>query len=132
LIFHTVLNLYSNINIKVNTIMEECYNELPIETWLQVIPQIIARIHSSVPNLRSNLHRLLIKLGEEHPQALVYSLTGITIFHSSNIVVASQSQSSIRKNAAKSIMNKISEHSENLVANAKLVTRELIRIVNLW
>lgn len=92
-----------------------------IDTWLQVIPQLIARIHAPAPAVRQLIHQLLISVGKEHPQALVYSLT-----------VASKSQSLPRKAAATSIMDKMRSHSARLVEQALLVSQELIRVAILW
>eukprot|EP01130_Rhizamoeba_saxonica_P013003 TRINITY_DN5522_c0_g1_i2.p1 TRINITY_DN5522_c0_g1~~TRINITY_DN5522_c0_g1_i2.p1 ORF type:complete len:981 (+),score=219.79 TRINITY_DN5522_c0_g1_i2:47-2944(+) len=103
----------------VNDEIEEAISQLPLETWLQVIPQIIARIHH--PSLRENLHNLLVKVGSKHPQALVYTLP-----------VATKSTSHIRSMAAKSIMNELKSHSLTLVNEATLVSKELIRVAILW
>jgi phosphatidylinositol kinase/protein kinase (PI-3 family) len=92
-----------------------------IDTWLQVIPQLIARIHSAVPSVRKLTHQLLTEVGKHHPQALVYSLT-----------VASKSQSASRCEAARAIMDKMRLHSPRLVEQALLVSQELIRVAILW
>lgn len=47
---------------------------ISIDTWLAVIPQIIARIHSPHAAIRNLLHELLSRIGRAHPQALVYPL----------------------------------------------------------
>lgn len=44
-------------------------------TWLQVIPQLIARIDSQRVLVSRLIHHLLIDIGKTHPQALVYPLT---------------------------------------------------------
>ena len=46
-----------------------------VEAWLGVLPQLLARIHIKTPSVRSVLHPLLIRLGERHPQALMYPLS---------------------------------------------------------
>ena len=92
-----------------------------IDTWLQVIPQLIARIHAPSPQVRRLNHQLLSDIGKEHPQALVYSLT-----------VASKSQSTARKSSALAIMDKMRLHSSKLVEQALLVSQELIRVAILW
>ncbi|KAI3638087.1 hypothetical protein MIR68_003698 [Amoeboaphelidium protococcarum] len=92
-----------------------------IDTWLQVIPQLIARIHTPSEDVRKLNHYLLTEIGKAHPQALVYSLT-----------VASKSQSIPRRNAALMIMDKMRHHSSRLVEQALLVSQELIRVSILW
>ncbi|KAJ3318282.1 phosphatidylinositol kinase- protein kinase tor1, partial [Blyttiomyces sp. JEL0837] len=99
----------------------EGFNSVTIDTWLQVIPQLIARIHSPSSHVRRLIHQLLSDVGKEHPQALVYSLT-----------VASKSQSIPRKKAALAIMDKMRLHSALLVEQALLVSQELIRVAILW
>ncbi|TRM60259.1 armadillo-type protein [Schizophyllum amplum] len=85
--------------------MEEGFKSVPIDTWLDVIPQIIARIQTP----------------HEHPQALIYPLT-----------VASSSSSTSRSKIAKDIMKKMESHSILIVQQARLVSRELIRVAILW
>jgi FKBP12-rapamycin complex-associated protein len=97
------------------------FNTLSIDTWLQVIPQIIARVHSPVSAVRRLLHGLLVRIGKEHPQALVYPLT-----------VASKSPSHQRLAAARQIMDKMRTHSAALVDQALMVSKELIRVAILW
>lgn len=94
---------------------------VPIETWLQVIPQLIARIDTPRQNVNNLLQELLIDIGKYHPQALIYPLT-----------VASKSTVAIRRATATKMMNSMKEHSSNLVAQALLVSDELIRVAILW
>ncbi|RKO90751.1 armadillo-type protein, partial [Blyttiomyces helicus] len=105
----------------VNIAIGEGFNTVSIDTWLQVIPQLIARIHTPSPHVRRLIHQLLSDVGKEHPQALVYSLT-----------VASKSQSTPRKKAALAIIDKMRLHSALLVEQALLVSQELIRVAILW
>ena len=46
----------------------------PFDIWLQVIPQLIARIDTNKANVAKLIHNLLIEIGRVHPQALVYRL----------------------------------------------------------
>ncbi|KAF9993671.1 phosphatidylinositol kinase- protein kinase tor1 [Entomortierella chlamydospora] len=101
--------------------LSDGFSTVSIDTWLQVIPQLIARIHAPSPNVHRLIHQLLADVGKEHPQALVYSLT-----------VASKSPSVLRKNAALAIMEKMRLHSPLLVEQALLVSQELIRVAILW
>ena len=45
---------------------------IEIYTWLQVIPQLIARIDTPRPLVSRLIHQVLTDLGKFHPQALVY------------------------------------------------------------
>jgi tetratricopeptide (TPR) repeat protein len=92
-----------------------------IEVWLQVIPQLIARIQIQAPATRKLLHQLLTVIGAAHPQALVYPLT-----------VASKSASVPRRSAALSVLTGMRRRSARLVDQAEMVSRELIRVAILW
>ncbi|KAL1687363.1 armadillo-type protein [Schizophyllum commune] len=106
---------------KVSEQMAEGFRTVPIDTWLDVIPQIIARIQTPHINIRRDITHLLTDIGKEHPQALIYPLT-----------VASSSSSASRSKIAKDIMKKMESHSMEIVQQAKLVSKELIRVAILW
>lgn len=106
---------------EVNAAISEGFENISIDTWLQVIPQIIARIHVPSSHVRRLVSHLLAKVGKEHPQALIYSLT-----------VASKSTVSARKNAASAILDKLKVFYPQLVEQALLVSQELIRVAILW
>ncbi|XP_060521647.1 serine/threonine-protein kinase mTor [Cylas formicarius] len=90
-------------------------------TWLQVIPQLIARIDTNRLLVSKLIHCLLVDIGKTHPQALVYPLT-----------VASKSNSPIRRSAANKILKSMNEHSPSLVKQALMASEELIRVAILW
>jgi FKBP12-rapamycin complex-associated protein len=94
---------------------------VPVEVWLQVLPQLIARIDSPRPLVHQLIRHLLIDVGRQHPQALIYPL-----------VVASKSVVREREIAANRVLNNMKEHSHTLVQQAMLVSEELIRISILW
>jgi Phosphatidylinositol kinase and protein kinases of the PI-3 kinase family len=94
---------------------------IEIDNWLQVIPQLIARIDTPRHLVSRLIHQILMDLGKFHPQALVYSLT-----------VACKSNNTTRKAAANKILNKIKESNETLVNQAMMVSDELIRVAILW
>ena len=92
-----------------------------VEVWLQVIPQLIARIHTQAAGTRSLLHRLLERIGDAHAQALIYPLT-----------VSCKSATTSRRNAAMQIMRSIRLRRPAVVDQAEMVSRELIRVAILW
>ncbi|XP_046866622.1 serine/threonine-protein kinase Tor-like [Drosophila willistoni] len=94
---------------------------IEINTWLQVIPQLIARIDTHRKLVGQLIHQLLMDIGKNHPQALVYPLT-----------VASKSASLARKNAAFKILDSMRKHSPILVEQAVMCSEELIRVAILW
>lgn len=101
--------------------MTEGFNMIKIDNWLEVIPQLISRIHQPNQVVSRSLFGLLSDLGKAHPQALVYPLA-----------VAVKSESISRKKAALSIIEKLRMHSPVLVEQSELVSSELIRIAVLW
>ncbi|CAO3647953.1 unnamed protein product [Mucor fragilis] len=106
---------------EVSAAIGEGFGTISIDVWLQVIPQLIARIHAPNATVRLLIHQLLTDIGREHPQALVYSLT-----------VASKSQSVPRRRATFVIMDRMRMHSAVLVEQALMVSQELIRVAILW
>nr|QXN57741.1 serine/threonine-protein kinase [Bemisia tabaci] len=99
----------------------EGIRSIEIDTWLQVIPQLIARIDTPRVLVGRLINHLLVDIGKHHPQALVYPLT-----------VASKSASTARRQAANKILKSICEHSPLLVHQAVMVSDELIRVAILW
>lgn len=106
---------------EVTQTVTEGVSTVSIDTWLEVIPQLIARINQPNPKVRSAVHRLLVEVGKSHPQALVYSLT-----------VAMKSDVSRRSSSARQIMDSMRLHSPALVDQAERVSHELIRVAVLW
>ncbi|OQV15683.1 Target of rapamycin [Hypsibius exemplaris] len=94
---------------------------IQIENWLQVIPQLIARIDTPRKLVAKLICQLLNDIGRIHPQALVYPLT-----------VASKATVPARKEAADRMLKTMREHSSNLVNQALMVSEELIRVAILW
>ncbi|XP_041377661.1 serine/threonine-protein kinase mTOR-like isoform X2 [Gigantopelta aegis] len=94
---------------------------IQIDNWLQVIPQLIARIDTPRGLIGRLIHQLLIDIGKFHPQSLIYPLT-----------VASKSNVQARQSAANKILKNMCERSNSLVQQAMLVSEELIRVAILW
>ncbi|EMC92726.1 hypothetical protein BAUCODRAFT_76649 [Baudoinia panamericana UAMH 10762] len=92
-----------------------------VDTWLEVIPQLIARINQPNKIVRDAIHNLLVDVGRAHPQALVYPLT-----------VSMKADGGNRSRFATRIMEAMRQHSPDLVEQAGLVSHELIRIAVLW
>lgn len=104
--------------------LQEGFGYVNIDTWLVVLPQIIARIHSNIPAVRELIQSLLIRIGRDHPQALMYPL-----------LVACKSISSLRRTAAEQVVEQVRQHNPHsalLVEQAQLVSKELIRVAILW
>lgn len=99
----------------------EGFSTVSVDTWLQVIPQLIARIYAPSANIRRLVHQLLSDVGRHHPQAVVYPLA-----------VAMKSYTVPRRQVAQSILEKMKVLRPELVEQALLVSQELIRVSILW
>jgi FKBP12-rapamycin complex-associated protein len=101
--------------------VQQGISSVSVDTWLEVMPQLIARINQPNRLVREAIHNLLVDVGRAHPQALVYPLT-----------VSMKSDLGTRSRSAGRIMEAMRQHSPNLVEQAGLVSHELIRIAVLW
>ena len=106
----------------VNTAVTDGFALVNVDTWLEVIPQLIARINQPNKRVQQSVHNLLADVGRAHPQALVYPLT----------VAMKSWQNSRRSRSAAQIMDSMRQHSAKLVEQADLVSHELIRVAVLW
>ena len=110
-------------------VLSEGIKHTPMEIWLQVIPQLIARIDTNKQFVARLIHGLLVEFGRVHPQALVYRI--ILASKCTNGPV-NQILAQPTRNVASSILNSLREHNNMLVEQAKLVSEELIRVAILW
>ncbi|KAF2235412.1 phosphatidylinositol 3-kinase tor2 [Viridothelium virens] len=106
---------------EVNQAVTEGFATVNIDTWLEVMPQLIARINQPNARIRQSIYNLLVEVGRAHPQALVYPLT-----------ISMKSDLRNRSRSATQIMDAMRQHSPRLVEQADLVSHELIRIAVLW
>ncbi|CAN6449978.1 unnamed protein product [Victoria cruziana] len=106
---------------EVQMALQKGFALVSIDTWLVVLPQIIARIHSNNHAVRELIQSLLVRIGQQHPQALMYPL-----------LVACKSISTLRRAAAQEVVDRVRQHSGVLVEEAQLVSKELIRVAILW
>ena len=109
-------------NSDVNAAIMDGVANVSIDTWLEVIPQLIARINQPNKRVQQAIHNLLADVGRAHPQALVYPLT----------VAMKSAQNTRRSRSAAQIMDSMRQHSAELVAQADTVSHELIRVAVLW
>lgn len=105
----------------VSDVLREGLRTVPLDCWLGVLPQLIARIHHVGDVGRALLHDLLSRLGTHHAQALMYPLS-----------VALQSPREDRQRAAQMLLMNLRQHSSQLIDQSVLVSQELIRIAILW
>ncbi|CAB3408784.1 unnamed protein product [Caenorhabditis bovis] len=96
--------------------------DLPIATWLEVVPQLMARLDSSDEVKPVQLViKVLAEISKAQPQSLIYALT-----------VASRSSDRHRLKNAQTILAKMYEHHPKLVDECRMVSEELVRCAILW
>ena len=109
------------VNPEVGVAVIEGFPQVSMDTWLEVIPQLVARINQANPRVRQGVQKLLSDVGKVHPQALVYPLT-----------VAMKSDVKGRAESAKAVTDQLRSHSPILVEQAQIISKELIRVAVLW
>ncbi|KAJ1894882.1 phosphatidylinositol kinase- protein kinase tor1, partial [Kickxella alabastrina] len=97
------------------------FNTVSLRTWLQVIPQILARIHNQFESTSKLIKQLLVEVGKFHPNAIMFSL-----------YVAARGTHPKRSQAAKDVLAKLHDLAPELVEETEIVSRELIRITLLF
>jgi FKBP12-rapamycin complex-associated protein len=107
--FGTRKNVFSVLNSELENV--------PPESWLGVVPQLIARMHVRVPEIAGPLRRLLMKVSAAHPQALVPPVS-----------VALNTTDVQRKNLATDVIAAIRKSDFRLVEEATMVSKELMRV----
>ena len=107
--------------LRLRTVCPAGLREVSVDTWLQVIPQIVARIDIPRQKVRAQIRQLLVRVGEAHPQALLFPL-----------LVSAKSTIAGRQKAALDTLNEIRKSSRQLIEEATMVSRELDRIAVLW
>ncbi|KAJ1958371.1 phosphatidylinositol kinase- protein kinase tor1, partial [Dipsacomyces acuminosporus] len=111
---------YSQYEIVAQAVLDG-FNSVPIRTWLQVIPQMLARIHIEFESTSRLIKQLLLEVGKFHANAILFSL-----------YVAARSDHPERSQAAKDVLAKLSDIVPEAVAETETVSRELIRITLLF
>lgn len=103
-------------NDMINDLIQSCINEIDVESWITVIPQLLARVNILDEIIRKSLCMLLKKIAKVHPQVIIYPL-----------IVLSNSKSKIRRQIANIIIDDMITINMNLVEECKLVINELNR-----
>jgi FKBP12-rapamycin complex-associated protein len=104
---------------EMDDVMVKGFDTVSIDNWLQVIPQLIARIHSTA--VQERMHDLLCRIAQSHPQALIFPLA-----------VTTNSPSLVRKERAQRIMDSMRKDFGPIVEQALLAAKEQIRVAILW
>lgn len=103
--------------------VQDGLNTVSVDTWLQVIPQLIARINLNDSAARQSLHNLLQRLGIIHPQALLFPLI---------VAARNVKAGDAHRHAANEILQQLKVHCRDLLEQAEMMADELIRVAILW
>ena len=99
----------------------ETLKQVHVDVWLQVIPQLIARVGSARTVIGKIILPLLIDVGKAHPHAAVYSL-----------MVGAKSSSVSRSQAIQTVLDSMKDRYPDLIKQAQILSHELIRVSILW
>lgn len=94
---------HGNLN-EIQSKLKEGVEIIDLKVWIEVIPQLLARIDIKDDTIRRTLIDLLEKISLKFPQAILYSLS-----------VQENSTSVERKRAAKQLMEKLKTTQKNLI-----------------
>ena len=95
----------------------ECFNEIDVDAFLNVIPQLLCRFNINQNNVLSVLVLLLIKIGKAHPRSIILHL-----------IVMKYSNSRRRMSAAIQILKEISKNNDinkKLIEESEMFVKEL-------
>ncbi|OHT05528.1 PIKK family atypical protein kinase [Tritrichomonas foetus] len=101
------------------SLFESYLTKIPINYWISLLPQIIAKLSSA--ELNKILERLLLMLADSHPQTVLYSL-----------MVPYLSESVTKGPIATSIIDRMRTKTPTLVNEAILLASEMRRIASSW
>ena len=98
-------------------------HQVELEIWLKVLPQLISRIDIIRFNVQQQLHGLLNRLGDAHPQALIYPLQ----------LCANNAEEAARSKAACKLLDGIRNRNPSLVEDVTVLSEELIKVaISCW
>ena len=113
-------SFYSLTN-ELDIIFERVFESAPLATWIQALPQILARLRSRRKELKNSITSLLNRIGCMYPQSVVFSLT-----------VASRSDMGSLAAGAGDLLDQLRASAGALVSECELVAAELVRISSSW
>ena len=113
-----LLNIWFQVGMEesIDTLINEKIDIISLDSWILVIPQILARINIKNPLIRKTLVSLLKKIGLKNPRSLTYPLT-----------VLQKSKSKARAEVASLILEEIKKEHEQLFKECELIVNELNR-----
>lgn len=105
---------------EIKTIFRRGFEGSSPDLWLDVVPQIIARLH--VPHVQEGIKSLLVGLGRSHPHIVVFPLTVATLSPGQS------QQQDVRRKHAKVILSEIRKTHRDIVTQSAVMSEELNRV----
>ena len=100
--------------------VKRSYDKIDLTCWLNVVPQMIAKL--DMPNIAvlSNVLDLIQYVGDKYPQGIIFQL-----------MLASQSKTDRRRISALKVINKLRENHPVFVREAEIISVELHKVA-IW
>ena len=113
-----LLNIWFQVGMEesIDKLINEKIDVISLESWILVIPQLLARINLKNPFIRNTLVSLLRKIGLKNPRSLTYPLT-----------VLQKSKSKARAEVVSLILEEIKKEHQQLFKECELIVNELNR-----
>ena len=96
--------------------LNESFKRIPIDPWLQVIPQLLARVNIKNNVIKKNLIQLLKTIGCNHPWSVIYPL-----------IVMNKSENKIREEISSEILTEMRKKYNTLINECTTIIDELNR-----
>ena len=96
------------------------YDKIDLTCWLNVVPQMIAKLDMKNNAMLSNVLDLLEYVGDKYPQGIIFQL-----------MLASQSKTDRRRSSALKVINKLREKYPVFVREAETISVELHKVA-IW
>jgi len=114
-------SLLTNNDSFVRKLFESKYKCVPVHYWIEVLPQIVARLTSDDNELQILLFNLLAHVGDAHPHPVLYSL--LVSYRGDNIE---------KRRISNDLFNQLCLKYSEIVAGTVTLTTEFIRIAVSW
>lgn len=113
-----LIDLWFNMGDKeeIDKLIHKAFEMIDLDSWLLVIPQLLARVNIIDERIKNSLSFLLRKIGNTHPRALLYPL-----------IVMNKSRSRKRRLASQVILDEMKKKYSTLIDEGSLIIDELNR-----
>ncbi|EAY17625.1 PIKK family atypical protein kinase [Trichomonas vaginalis G3] len=113
--------LFNHENQGIYDIFEQRISSVPVQVWIDVLPQIIARASTEDDRLREIIFKLLVSVGREFPHVIL-----------SQLMVPYRDDKTIRQKVAAQTFEALTSIYPDLVRDMMSFTDEMIRVAVTW